>query len=321
MRHGVTILLSVLLCAAAIADVGGRAAFIDYGDDPDGELYFVDLDGAEPVRLTENPGADHSPALSPDGRRLAWVAEDGGCSDIHLMELGVDGEGRETVRLTDTRAAETDLSWSADGERLYFSAFDYIDFGAVGLHAGSREELVHLAGAERGYSAYYYSLEHDTVEPQSVFGGDYRHPLHVAGLGLICAYEPWSETTSLFEPGLVLIHHALACDQFALLDGEPVGRFPDGDPLLRLRREGVGRVYARCDSRGFELLEEWPGDGWQALIPTATADCFLGVTMAAPNTRLALVRHPGASNEAITYLTPAERDVGEPGWAALELSE
>ncbi|MBD3399154.1 MAG: hypothetical protein GF399_02350 [Candidatus Coatesbacteria bacterium] len=321
MRYGVTILLCVLLCAAVVADVGGRAAFIDYSDDPVGELYFLDLDAAEPVRLTENPGADHSPALSPDGRRLAWVAERDDRVDIHLLELGADGTGREVRRLTATAAVESDLSWSADGERLYFSAFDYIDFGAVGLHAGSREELVHLAGTERGYSVHYYSFEYENVEPQSVFGGDYRHPLHVAGLGLICAYEPWSETTSPFEPGLVLIHHALACDQFALLDGEPVGHFPGGDPLLRLRREDVGRVYARCDSRSFELLEEWPGDGWHALIPTDTADCFLGVTMAAPNTRLALVRHPGATNEEITYLTPTERSVGEPGWAPLELSE
>lgn len=266
-RFALIITALAVTVPAADFELEGRLVYVDYSIDPAGELMLADLPDGGPQRLTDDPGCDHHPALSPDGRRLAWAAERDGVVDIFLMELDRDGDGREVVRLTETPAVEHDLCWSADGERIYFSAFEYIDYGAYGLQADSREELVHLAGAERCYAAYYYDLERDAVEPQVVFPGDYRHPVHISGLGVLCAYEPWSETVSPFPPGLVLIHDALACDPYGPLAGregyrvDGVTRCVDGDLLLRVVFDedgNAGTVFLRLDPNRGEIDERWP---------------------------------------------------------------
>jgi len=55
------------------------------------------------------------PDLSPDGRQLAFVMQDG-VSDLWLMDAGGSGERR----LTDDPSVETDPRWSPDGTRVAF---------------------------------------------------------------------------------------------------------------------------------------------------------------------------------------------------------
>ncbi len=57
----------------AIVFVSNRTAEPDANENSD--LWLVDVEAAEPVpvKLTDNPGADYSPAWSPDGRQLAYV--------------------------------------------------------------------------------------------------------------------------------------------------------------------------------------------------------------------------------------------------------
>jgi hypothetical protein len=47
-----------------------------------GELYLMDADGSDPVRLTRNRGDDRSPAWAPDGQRIAFT------SDRNLLQPG-----------------------------------------------------------------------------------------------------------------------------------------------------------------------------------------------------------------------------------------
>jgi Tol biopolymer transport system component len=67
---------------AAWSPDGRRIAFSSVGDrngescwdqcHVHGELYVMDADGTDPVRLTRNRGDDRSPSWSPDGRRIAF---------------------------------------------------------------------------------------------------------------------------------------------------------------------------------------------------------------------------------------------------------
>jgi WD40-like Beta Propeller Repeat len=54
-----------------------------------GELYVMDADGSDPVRLTRNRGDDRSPSWSPDGRRIAFASDrnypNGGGSEIYSI--------------------------------------------------------------------------------------------------------------------------------------------------------------------------------------------------------------------------------------------
>jgi Tol biopolymer transport system component/DNA-binding winged helix-turn-helix (wHTH) protein len=80
---------------------------------------------AETMRpLTRDRGTEIFPALSPDGRQLAyaWGEGFGAATDIYLRGTAL-GE-TSPVRLTATAAAEISPSWSPDGARLAFVRHD-----------------------------------------------------------------------------------------------------------------------------------------------------------------------------------------------------
>ncbi|MEV4050667.1 translocation protein TolB [Amycolatopsis sp. NPDC049688] len=88
------------------------------GAERDGELWYL-RDGARaPVRLTNDDTADVHPALSPDGRTVAFASDRTGNRDLFV--IGVDGRGLR--QLTSGPAADDSPSWSPDGTRLAFSS-------------------------------------------------------------------------------------------------------------------------------------------------------------------------------------------------------
>ncbi len=71
----------------------------------------------EMAPLTDLPGTQHSPALSPDGRQLLYVADDGGDEDIFLQRVG----GENPINLTaDFDDDDFQPAFSPDGERVAF---------------------------------------------------------------------------------------------------------------------------------------------------------------------------------------------------------
>ncbi len=88
------------------------------GAERDGELFYF-RDGAKaPVRLTDDETVDTHPALSPDGRSVAFASERTGSRKLFV--IGVDGRGLRQV--TAGPAADDSPSWSPDGTRLAFSS-------------------------------------------------------------------------------------------------------------------------------------------------------------------------------------------------------
>jgi Tol biopolymer transport system component len=74
------------------------------------------------------PGGDAQPRYSPDGRRIAFVASEGGAGQV--FTVGADGE--DARRVTDDDTRKLDPSWSPDGRSLVYTAFR----GAEGAPAG-----------------------------------------------------------------------------------------------------------------------------------------------------------------------------------------
>jgi len=70
------------------------------------------------VPLTSHPGEEHSPSLSPDGTRVAYVRKDEGATNGDLYVRLIDG-GTE-LRLTETQEEEATPTWSPDGSRIAF---------------------------------------------------------------------------------------------------------------------------------------------------------------------------------------------------------
>jgi WD40 repeat protein len=87
----------------------------------DTEIYVMNADGTNPVRLTNHRGDDITPAWSPDGKRIAYVTYDDppGDAGTHIFVINADGTNR--VRLTNDEAFDLDPEWSPDGSRIVFS--------------------------------------------------------------------------------------------------------------------------------------------------------------------------------------------------------
>jgi TolB protein len=71
------------------------------------------------TRLTGSPWDDITPALSPDGSRIAFASRQNGYWDLFLLSL-VDGS---LQRLTDTGDADTSPTWSPDGKWLAYETY------------------------------------------------------------------------------------------------------------------------------------------------------------------------------------------------------
>jgi len=69
-------------------------------------------------KLTTRPSIETEPAVSPDGKQLAYISDRTGKPQIYLMDLG----NKKESRLTKQGAYNTSPAWSPDGKFIAFSA-------------------------------------------------------------------------------------------------------------------------------------------------------------------------------------------------------
>jgi dipeptidyl aminopeptidase/acylaminoacyl peptidase len=77
---------------------------------------------AAPHRLTRGPFRDTRPAISPDGRRVAFSRETRGDDDAPASLGVLDVDGGEPLMLPTGDLSVRELAWSPDGRRIAFTA-------------------------------------------------------------------------------------------------------------------------------------------------------------------------------------------------------
>lgn len=92
----------------------------------DHDVYVIDADGENPVRLTTDPAIDQMAAWSPNGRHLAFMSLREGYCSIFVM----NADGTDQVNLTPKDPADPPASWcsrapswSRNGQEIYFMSF------------------------------------------------------------------------------------------------------------------------------------------------------------------------------------------------------
>ena len=104
-----------------------------------GEIYIMNADGSNQIRLTDSPGYDGGPFFTPDGQRIVWryFSPDGKTADIYTMRL----DGSDVQRLTNFRC----MSWAPyfhpsgayvifASNKLGFANFELFIVDAMGRH-------------------------------------------------------------------------------------------------------------------------------------------------------------------------------------------
>ena len=117
--------VSSLAAAAPFAPAPRGSILVSSTRAPDlhDEIWLVDLRSGRRTNVSRDPAADRYPALSPDGRTLAFVSDRGGAEA--LWRSRPDGGGlRRIVGPFTERANESvrllEPSWSPDGRRLAY---------------------------------------------------------------------------------------------------------------------------------------------------------------------------------------------------------
>ena len=115
------VLVLALLISMHIANSGYAAGRpkIAFSSTRDGnsEIYVMDIDGRNQVRLTDDPADDRDPSWSPNGDRIAFVSDRNNKADhIYVM----DSDGGNLMRLTN-EAVSWAPSWSPDGKKIAYT--------------------------------------------------------------------------------------------------------------------------------------------------------------------------------------------------------
>ena len=145
-------------------EVTGRIVF---QSDLDGDDDIYVLQGREVIKLTDNSWDDRYPRWSPDGQKIAYVANPKGNFDVFIRE---DRGGRMTP-VTNSPEDEVDVAWTPDGKGIACSVEVKKILGKersiwlIDIATGKRSRLI------PGFSGPHQLPDLSPQLPQVVFTG------------------------------------------------------------------------------------------------------------------------------------------------------
>ena len=222
------------------------------GNHGNAEIYVMNTDGSQQIRLTHYAGDDTDPIWSPNGKHIAFVSdrEHKGLYDIYLM----DADGENIRRAFEDLEYRTAPAWSPDGKQIAYLTHSPVPDWAVYTKTLGGGEAERIAKSGRGLSGFpawspdgteiafvsgkspewhiriinLKTREEDTILPK-VQGDNMLYPAWSPD-GKQLAFSIWRWNA---EPGIYIIQRdSKACEEIVKNAFGTLAWSPDGKKLL-----------------------------------------------------------------------------------------
>jgi dipeptidyl aminopeptidase/acylaminoacyl peptidase len=151
------------------------------------EIYRMSIDGGAPVALTSRDGPDAAPAVSPDGRYVAYIGYDDkklGYQNTQLSVMNLDGSGKRVLTGSLDRSVGSPV-WAPDSRSVYVQVEDRgtNKVERVGLDGSIREVATGLNGG--GLDRPYAGGEFDVARRSGTVAITTGDPLHPSDISVV----------------------------------------------------------------------------------------------------------------------------------------
>lgn len=213
-----------------------------------GSIWIMNLDGSDPRQITDDAGSDFEVAVSPDGSRVVFASDRSGNDDIWLANI--DGSGLRN--LTDHPGADAWPFFSADGSMIYWQT-DRLGVNSVIM-------VMTADGDEHSYFSFEFATN-AAIMPVDV-AASLAQSIPPIGSGDSPSYQV-IEATDGADDGLGLFEHS---------SGRVDVQLPVGWQVAEVETETAAEFISSPNLEAF--AETWAIDGVRFSLIAGARDDF-----------------------------------------------